>query len=86
MTKIIPIKSDYVTDGQLSAMRQAIGRTGCEPWIGEMGAALECCDRGWLSVAHLSQAELSERDSVYYLITVSGAAVARRERGREVPL
>lgn len=82
MTKIIPITSDNVTDGQIAAMRQAIDRIGDEPWIGEMGAALECCDRGWLSVAHLSHSAPNERDGVFYLMTVSGAAVMRRERGR----
>lgn len=85
MPQIIPFKSDHVTNGQFAAMRQAIGRMGCEPWIGEMGAALECCDRGWLSVAHLPQTESSEREGVFYLITVSGAAVFRRANDSRAP-
>jgi hypothetical protein len=81
MTKIFPIRPDSATDDQLAALRQAIGRTGDEAWVGDMGAALECCDRGWLSVAHLSDRS-NDRDGVFYLITVRGAAVLRREQTR----
>jgi hypothetical protein len=81
MADFYPIKGDSVTDDQLAAMRQAAGRLGEEAWVGDMAAALECCDRGWLSVAHLSNG-LDDRESVFYLITVRGAAVLRRQQGR----
>lgn len=74
--------SDSVTDDQLAAMKQAVGRVGQEPWLGGMSAALECCDRGWLSVEVLANGALNDRASVFYLITEPGAAVLGRERRR----
>jgi hypothetical protein len=89
MTKIFPIRPDGATDDQLAAMMQAVGRTGDEPWVGDMGAALECCDRGWLSVAHLSDRS-DDRNGVFYRsrcaaprsCAASRAAARRLERSR----
>ena len=78
MKQIFPAGPDSVTDDQLAAMSQAVGRSGGEPWLGDMSAALECCDRGWLSIAHLPT-QPDEQEGVFYLITARGAAVMRRE-------
>ncbi len=86
MTHIVPTAADgapldNVTDDQMAAMEQAMRQAGDAPWSGDMAAALECCDRGWLSAAHGALAQ-DARAGLFYLITVSGAAVVFRERNR----
>jgi hypothetical protein len=82
MANIHPIKPDSVTDDQLAAIRQAAGRVGHEKWVGDMAAALECCDQRLLTVAHLNASE--GREGVFFVLTVRGAAVLRRQGHRQV--